>query len=118
MRSTSEPSDKNRGQYAFNLTLAAVAGQVGCLTLIIVLAALFGGLWLDKYFQTRPLFTVLLMVGSIPVTLVLMFIVVRAATSRLQSRNNDDQPQNAGVDQAPGNARNINQELTNHQEDA
>lgn len=76
--------EKNRAQKAFNLTLAAVAGQVGCLTLIIVLAALFGGLWLDSRFQTRPMFTVGLMIISVPITLGLMLWVVRAATSRLQ----------------------------------
>ena len=81
--SSSQP-DKDRTQYAFNLTLAAVAGQVGCLTLFIVLAALFGGLWLDSQFDTRPMFTVGLMILSVPVTLVAMFWVVRKATSRLQ----------------------------------
>jgi F0F1-type ATP synthase assembly protein I len=77
-------SEKQGAQKAFNLTLAAVVGQVGCLTLLIVLAALFGGLWLDSRFDTRPMFTVGLMIISIPVTLILMFLVVRAATSRLQ----------------------------------
>ncbi len=84
MGTTGDREERNRTQSAFNLTLAAVAGQVGCLTLVIVLAALFGGLWLDNYFQTRPMFTIILMVASIPVTLVLMFWVVKAATSRLQ----------------------------------
>ena len=80
MNQKGNQSDQNRGQYAFNLTLAAVAGQVGCLTLFIVLAALVGGLWLDKYFDTKPLFTIILMIGSVPVTLVMMFWIVRAAT--------------------------------------
>jgi membrane protein implicated in regulation of membrane protease activity len=95
MSQPSDPSEKNRGQYAFNLTLAAVAGQVGCLTLVIVLAALFGGLWLDSRFNTRPTFTVVLMVASVPVTLVAMFAVVRAATSRLRNstQKNTDQDQ-------------------------
>ncbi len=83
-----QPSNK-RSQVAFNLTLAAVAGQVGCLTLIIVLAALFGGLWLDNRYNSRPLFTIILMIGSIPVTLIAMFLVVRAATSRLTSAKNE-----------------------------
>jgi hypothetical protein len=66
---------------------------VGCLTLIIVLAALFGGLWLDSYFNTRPMFTVGLMVASVPVTLVAMFWVVRAATSRMQISTNQEPEQ-------------------------
>ena len=86
MSPTSDQPVKNRGQYTFNMALAAVAGQVGCLTLIIVLAALFGGLWLDNRFDTKPMLTVGLMIVSVPVTLVAMIGLVRAATSRMQGR--------------------------------
>lgn len=91
MSDTGDPRRNNRLGYARNLTLAVVAGQVGCLTLIIVLAALFGGLWLDQQFDSRPLFTIILMIGSVPVTLVAMFWVVRAATSRLTFDQNRQQ---------------------------
>jgi MFS-type transporter involved in bile tolerance (Atg22 family) len=74
---------ENREPNKFNFTLAAVVGQVGCLTLVIVLAALFGGMWLDSYFDTRPMITVGLMIVSIPVTLLVMLLIVRVATSRL-----------------------------------
>ena len=84
MSPSNNQSEKNRAQYVFNLTLAAVAAQVGCLTLLIVLAALFGGLWLDNRFQTKPMLTVALVVLSVPITLVVMFWIVRKATSRLQ----------------------------------
>ncbi len=79
-----EKTERERVRYAFNLTLAAVAGQVGCLTLVIIFIALFGGLWLDSRFQTRPTFTIILLLGSVPVTLILMFLVVRQATSRIK----------------------------------
>jgi F0F1-type ATP synthase assembly protein I len=85
MSQTSEPPDTKRSDYAFNMTLAAVAGQVGCLTLVIVIAALFGGLWLDSRMGTRPMFTVGLMIISIPVTLIVMVWIVRVATSRMQA---------------------------------
>ncbi|GAB4504007.1 MAG: hypothetical protein Fur0043_10000 [Anaerolineales bacterium] len=75
---------KERFQYAMNLTLASVAGQVGCLTLVIIFLALFAGLWLDRYFESRPLFTVIFLIGSVPVTLFLMFRVVRAVTDRIK----------------------------------
>ena len=71
-------------QHAFNLTMAGIAGQVGCLTLFIIFVALFFGLWFDRLFSTKPLFTLILMIGSVPVTLYLMFRVVRAATDRIQ----------------------------------
>ena len=84
MRPTSDQLEKDRENKAFNLTLAAVAGQVGCLTIVVVLAALFAGLYLDSRFGgDRPIFTIVLMLASIPVTLVAMFWVVRKATSRL-----------------------------------
>lgn len=78
-------SDGNRRSIFYSVSLAAVVGQVGCLTLIIVLAALFGGLWLDNQFGTEPVITILLMVASVPVTLIMMFLVVKAATSRIKS---------------------------------
>jgi len=85
MAPTNKKPDKSRSQSTYNLTLAAVAGQVGCLTLVIVLAALIVGLWLDTQFGTKPMLTVILMIASVPVTLVLMFWIVRAATARIQS---------------------------------
>jgi ABC-type molybdate transport system permease subunit len=70
-------------QRTYNLTLAAVTGQVGCLTLIIILAALFGGLWLDNRFDTRPMFTIGLVIASVPVTLFLMIWVAKKATAKI-----------------------------------
>jgi hypothetical protein len=83
-----EDKEKDRTLRAFNLTLAAVAGQVGCLTLAIIFAALFLGLWLDNQFSSRPWITIILMISSVPVTLVLMFWVVRKATGRMASGSN------------------------------
>jgi F0F1-type ATP synthase assembly protein I len=86
--SPSDDQGKDRLQHAYNLTLASVAGQVGCLTLIIIIVALFVGLWLDDTLNTKPLFTLVLMIGSVPVTLILMFKLVTTATNHMKS----DQP--------------------------
>jgi MFS-type transporter involved in bile tolerance (Atg22 family) len=80
---TPVPTDKKRRW--LNLTLAGIAGQVGCLTLVIVLGAVFGGLWLDARFQTRPMITLILVIASIPISLVLMFLVVRGATAKIKA---------------------------------
>jgi hypothetical protein len=82
----SNPDDQNKDrlQHAYNLTLASVTGLVGCLTMVIVIAALVLGLWLDKSFNTKPLFTLILIIGSVPVTLVVMFMVVNSATKRMK----------------------------------
>lgn len=76
---------RNRKQYWLNLTLAGLAGQVGCVTLIIVLVAVFLGLWLDARFETRPTFTIVLLLVSIPVSLVAMLFIVRLFTSKIKA---------------------------------
>ena len=83
MNKTENQVEGKSNRNVLNLTLVTSAGQVGCLTLLIVVSALFGGLWLDNRFQTRPMFTIGIMVASIPVTLFAMFWVVRIATSHM-----------------------------------
>jgi F0F1-type ATP synthase assembly protein I len=82
-------SDKDQTQYVKNLTVAGVLGQVGCLTLVVIFGALIGGLWLDNVLETKPLFTLILMIGSIPVTLVMMFWIVRRGTAMIQNVPNE-----------------------------
>lgn len=74
-------------QNRFNLLLAAVTGQVGCLTLVIIIGAVLGGMALDARLDTKPWFTIGLLVASIPLSLVLMFFVVRKAVSKLKTGN-------------------------------
>jgi uncharacterized membrane protein (DUF485 family) len=92
MSQTGDTPDKKTGLRSLNLTLAVVTGQVGCLTVLIILLAFFAGRWLDNRFDSDALFTIVLMVGSIPVTLVVMFWVVRSVTSRFAkpSANNSE----------------------------
>ena len=75
----------DRKQQWINLTLAGLVGQVGCLTLVIILAAVLGGLWLDKQFGTRPALTIGLLIASVPVSLVAMLFIVRKATSLIKT---------------------------------
>ena len=84
-----KPVPTERKTRLLNLTLASVAGQVGCLTLIIIIAAVLGGLWLDNYYQTKPMFTVGLLIVSIPISLAVMIIVVRFATSKIRIKPTD-----------------------------
>ena len=80
-----DDQNKDRLQHAYNLTLASVTGLVGCLTLVIVIAALIFGLWLDGLLDTKPIFTLIFIIGSVPVTLVVMFMVVNSATKRMKT---------------------------------
>jgi len=58
--------------------VASMVSQIGCLVIIVVVVALLAGLWLDKLTNTRPLFTIVLLLTSVPVSL---FISVRVALS-------------------------------------
>jgi hypothetical protein len=78
----SEPSERNR--YVLNLSLAGVAGQVGCVTVVIVFGSLFAGIWLDRWLGTRPLLTVGLLLGSVPVTIFIMYWLVKIAVAKIQ----------------------------------
>ena len=83
----------------FNTTLTAVVAQVGCFTPVIILGALFVGLWLDRTFHSSPLFTILFIVGSMPISIVALFVIVRSATKRLKSDNqqNSEIPSEGGL---------------------
>lgn len=66
-------------QRARNLGLAAVAGQAGCATLIIVFGALFLGLWLDSQFDQRGPCTFGVLILSVPVSLYAMLRIAMGA---------------------------------------
>ena len=77
------PED-GRGQV--NYAIAGLLGQVGCVTLLFVGAALGIGLWLDSQLNTRPVFTLLLVLGSVPITIFLMVRIVLTGMARIQGR--------------------------------
>jgi hypothetical protein len=77
--------DKDRAEQALKMALVGVIGQVGCLTLLIISVALIAGLWLDNQFQTRPLFALILVLASVPLTIFLMFRVVLSFAPRIQA---------------------------------
>jgi len=68
------------------LALAGLLGQVGCVTLLIIFAALGIGLWLDSQFDSRPIFILILVLGSVPVTIYLMVRIVLTGMARIQGR--------------------------------
>ena len=78
-------SDNNR-QNMVSTLLIVVIGQVGCLTLAVILASVFGGLWLDNIFGTKPVFTLVLLFAGIPLSVILMLYVSRKALARLKEK--------------------------------
>jgi uncharacterized membrane protein YciS (DUF1049 family) len=75
---------KNQQQINTNALLASVVGQIGCLIVFIVFIALGVGMALDKFLGTTALFTILLMVGSVPVALYFTVRLSLTAVNRAQ----------------------------------
>ena len=77
---------EQKGRSILTNLLIVLIGQMGCLTLIIILASVFGGLWLDKIFDTKPVITLALLFAGIPVSVLLMLNVGRKTLARMQDK--------------------------------
>lgn len=69
---------------------SGIAWQVGCVTILIVGAALAGGLWLDQQLNTKPLLTVLLLLVSVPFSLFLVMRIALSAARQLEQIQRED----------------------------
>jgi len=61
-------------------------GQVGCLVVFLIGVALGLGMLIDNILGTDGIFTVILMLGSVPVTLFLVIRVSMSAARRAQEQ--------------------------------
>lgn len=77
---------EQKGRGILNTLLVVMIGQVGCLTLVIIMASVFGGLWLDNTFGTKPIFTLVLLFAGIPVSVLVMLTVARRTLARLKDK--------------------------------
>jgi hypothetical protein len=75
---------EQKGRSILTNLLIVLIGQMGCLTLVIILASVFGGLWLDKTFDTKPVFTLALLFAGIPVSVLVMLNVGRKTLARMK----------------------------------
>ena len=67
-----------------SLPVIALGGQIGCVTVILVLVAAFGGIWLDNILGTKPLITIVLILGAAPLSLYLTYVMaVKAINNSL-----------------------------------
>jgi F0F1-type ATP synthase assembly protein I len=82
-----------KGQDEFRTAVTMTVVWVAGLTLVVIFLALFAGILLDKVLDSKPLFTILLMVASIPLTIYLTLRVVRSATNRIKPQENNKQPE-------------------------
>ena len=102
MNPKSSPPEINPWLSAFNTKVLTVGGEVGCVTLIIVLVAVFGGIWLDKILGTKPIFTVSLVLLSAPLSLVLTFWIAKRAVMDVNAQSNQQKISNEGKEETTG----------------
>jgi F0F1-type ATP synthase assembly protein I len=79
-------SDKDHRNVISTLLIVLV-GQMGCLTLIIILVTVLSGLWLDNTFHTKPIFTLVLLLTGIPLSVILMVFVGRKTLATLKEHD-------------------------------
>jgi F0F1-type ATP synthase assembly protein I len=77
---------EQKGRGILSTLLIVMVGQVGCLTLIIIIASVFGGLWLDKTFGTKPVFTLVSLLAGVPVSVLVMIALARRTLARLKDQ--------------------------------
>ena len=76
---------EQKGRSALTTLLIVLVGQVGCLTLIIILASVFVGMWLDNIFGTKPVITLVLLFAGIPISVLVMLLVARRTLARIKA---------------------------------
>jgi F0F1-type ATP synthase assembly protein I len=74
----------NKQQDGFKAAVTMTVVWVAGLTLIIIFVALFAGILMDRLLNSKPLFTIVLTIASIPMTIYGTFRVVKAASSRIK----------------------------------
>jgi hypothetical protein len=71
--------------YARNMALASVAGQAGCLSVLIIFMALFAGMFLDSRLNTHPVLTIGLVLLSVPVSLYAMIRLMLSSVAAMRT---------------------------------
>ena len=96
-RTTRGMGQNRQSDYVRNLALAAVAGQAGCLSVVLIFLALFAGLVLDARLDTHPVFSIGLVLVSVPLSL---YAMIRLMLSSVGAIKLAPPPGNAGDAQA------------------
>ena len=73
-------------QFNHAALMANVVGQVGCLIVFLIAFAFGIGMLLDKLLGTNSIFTVLFLVGSVPVSLYITVRLSLTAVARAQQK--------------------------------
>jgi F0F1-type ATP synthase assembly protein I len=71
--------------------LIVLIGQVGCVTLGVIVVSAALGLWLDGIFHTRPIITLLLLFAGVPLSVILMLFLARRILAKMQAQEQRQQ---------------------------
>jgi|SRR5579859_6310937 len=77
-----------KSRAAWTVALAAVE-QSGCIVLLITIGTLLIGIALDGRLQTKPMFTLCLTLGGMPVSLYLAWRIANRIVQRFLRQNSD-----------------------------
>ena len=75
----------NKKQRTINVIIAILVAQVGLISLVIILAALFGGMWLDNRLGTRATYTIIFLLASVPVSLLTKLLIARSTLKKIRA---------------------------------
>jgi len=81
-------SEHNHSPRTRNLTFAGLSALTGCVSLIIVVIALFAGLAIDALLGQRGPATICLVILSVPVSLFLMLKIALTLIGQIQPAKN------------------------------
>jgi hypothetical protein len=88
---TTQPPEKKKELLGSAGRQVKTSLQVGCLTFLIAGIALAVGLWLDSRLGTFPRWTLILVLGSAPLTLFGVFWMVRRSLKRGVNETDTDE---------------------------
>ncbi len=77
-----KPSKPDRGAAQTIKRMLLMTFSVGCLTFLIAGGAILAGILLDLRYDSLPKWTLVLLLGSAPITLGVVYLLVRRALKR------------------------------------
>lgn len=84
MSQSSQSGEVPKGkQTVNNLAVLSVGAEVGCATLIIVFLSIFIGIGLDKLLGTKPVFIILMTLGSAPISIYITYKLAMRAVKNV-----------------------------------
>ncbi|MBN1149249.1 MAG: AtpZ/AtpI family protein [Anaerolineales bacterium] len=102
MKPSRTPHDRTSLTPAFYSKTMLVGGEIGCVTLVIVLASVLGGLWLDRLLGTKPVLTIFFVFGSAPLSLALTYWLAMRAVRDMNPTPGAGKRQNSVIEEDIG----------------